>query len=194
MVEIFEKRVSETFEKPGLKLLEEPVDVKLLERKTHGKTYRGYLQGCLQKARNDKNKELEVLFDELIRKFNTFYPDKVIKVVIIEGWEKTNGDFYIGKDVDNDFVVEIWHKEQKEVKKVPKEHLNDMLYVIRQLEIGKNYTCYDIAKLMGYSEWKELWANRMTEYFPLYYIPLKIFNELGVVHYGGNKKNIVRLK
>jgi len=47
--------------------------------------------------------------------------------------------------------------------------------------------------LLGY-DWKTIWANRMEIYFPIYYAPLKILNELEVINYGGNKKKITRLK
>jgi len=99
----------ETYEKPE-------INVDFLRRKSHTKTYRGHLIGNIQKCRNDNNDELEKVFEDELRVYDKFNPPKIEKITIVEGWEKGNGEFLIEKDVDNDFVVEIWHKENKEKK------------------------------------------------------------------------------
>jgi len=168
--------------------------------KSHAKSIRGILQGLVIKFSKEakENKtysayELQKLFEEVLRKFNEMYPNNITKVEIIEGWEKSDGYFPIEKNFENNFVVEIWHNEQKERKEVKKEDLNRMLNVIRKLEIGRQYKCYAIAKLMGVN-WKYIWKERMNVYFPRYYIPLKVLDRLGIIKYGGNKKIITRLK
>jgi len=182
---------------PNVETIEKVGDTKTY--KSNANSIRGLILGLIQKFRNDVKKgktyspkELEMTFDEALRKFNECYPQKIIRMEIIEGWEK-EGSYPIEKNFDNDFIVEIWHKDNKERMVVKKENLNKMLIAIRKLEKGKIYKCYDIVKLLGY-EWKEVWANRMSIYFPEYYTPLKIFNKLGIINYGGNKKNIIRLK
>lgn len=172
--------------------------------KSKAKSVRGVIEGLLIKFRKDLKyntnttyhpEELIIIFEEALRKFNKHYKDnKITKVEIIEGWEKSGGEFPIEKNFENDFIVEIWHKDNKEKRIVKKEDLNRMIAIIRKLKIGEEYKCYDIAKLMG-MDWKEdVWKNRMSVYFPLYYIPLKLLSHLRVINYGGNKRTIVRLK
>jgi hypothetical protein len=169
-------------------------EIKPIKRKkSAAESYRGWLQGRLQICRNEDNKTMEMVYQEMIDKFKDFFPDKIIKIIIIEGWKKHNGEFPVHQDINDDYIIEIWHNEGKELKRVPKENMQKMLNVIRQLDVGGIYKCYHIAKLLGY-EWKEIWKERMGVYFPAYYAPLKIFNELGVINYGGNRKSIVRLR
>jgi len=170
-----------------------PIEVGFLKRPSKAKSYRGHLIGCISKCKNDKNIELQKLYEEELRIFNKFYPLKIVKVILLEGWEKENGEFPVWKDVNNDFLVEIWHKGVRETQRVSKNAINGLLRAVRQLDKGKPYKCYDIAKLMGYT-WKEIWADRMGLYFPIYYLPMKCLSAIGVVKYGGNHKTIIRLK
>lgn len=190
MVEIRERRQLEKIEKVG--------DVK--KYKSDSKSIRGLILGLIQKFSSDsKNnkiysaKELQMIFSEVLSRFNELYPQKVTKIEVVEGWEKANGEYPIEKNFENDFIVEIWHNENKEKKIVSKADLNRMLNIIRKLEVGKVYNCYNIADLMGI-EWGELWKHRMDIYFPRYYAPLKILSFLKIIDYGGNKKTIIRLK
>jgi len=168
--------------------------------KSNANSIRGLICGLIQKFSKDVKKgktytpkELEIIFSEILRKFNELYPQSITKIKIIEGWEKNGNDFPIWKDIDNDFVIEIWRDDKKDIKKVNRVNLNNMLKAIRKMKIGKRYKCYDVAEFLGMN-WKYIWGNRMSVYFPRYYSCLKIFNELGVVNYGGNHKTIIRLK
>lgn len=174
-------------------MTENSIDVgKIKKRDSKARSFWTYLESWKNIFKKEDNKQGIILVEEIQNKFLEFYPNKESFIQIIEGWEK-EGDFPIWKDIDNDFVVEIWHKDAKETYKVPKENINAMLNVIRQLDIGIEYKCYAIAKKLGY-EWKELWKERMGAYFPFYYIPLKILDKIGFISYGGNKKYIIRLK
>jgi len=167
--------------------------------KSNAKSIKGLVLGLISKFREDAKKgitytpkEMEILWEEVYKKFKELYPDNITKIEIEEGWEGS-GDFPIWKDVNNNFVVYIWHNKGKERYEVPKENINRMLRVVRQMKIGEEYNCYWIAKKLGY-EWKTIWKERMKLYFPVYYVPLKILAKLGVIDYGGNKKYIVRLR
>jgi len=176
---------------------ETKIQINQLDRKTTAKTYRGYLQGSIAKARNDDNKELVVLFEELLAKFNSYYPEKIIKIEIIQGW-KNYGEAHpeIWKGFDNDFRIKIWHNSGFEVKDVKKEDINRVLLEIKQMKPQETISCYEMAFRLGYGQdpkraWKNLWANRMNEYFPHYYTPLLILRELGIVKHE-KKGNLTR--
>lgn len=173
-----------------------------IKKKSSAESHRGWITGQLQRCRNqlkqDPNNEtlkiLEIFISEELDNFNACFPDKIVKVIIIEGWKNTDGEFPIHKDINNDWVVEVWNGDSKQEKKVPKENINRMLRVIRQLKLNKEYTCYQIAELMGYSWHNDVWKERMKIYFPIYYLPLKILNELKIVKYGHGSNKTIRLK
>ena len=169
----------------------EKVNIDLIKRKTNSKTFRGYLNGLIQKANNDNNHEIRVFLEEILRRFNKFYPQKIIKseIEIIDGWK--------GKDVpeifegfENDFVIKehIKDKESKAVTTtthyIPKENVNKLLFWIKQWKTGESHKCYDFALKLGYDEWKELWKIR-KDYFMLYYYPVKILEALEIINYSG---------
>ena len=184
---------------PNLVKIEKPdIDIgkgkKLRKGDTKAKSFMTYLISWENIFKRENNKQALILIEEIKNKFLEFYPEKITRMVIIEGWKKYGqGNFPIWKDIDNDFVVEIWHNENKEIKKVKKEDINNMLRVIMTMKIGQPYKCYYVAKKLGYS-WKKIWAERMELYFPVFYFPLKILNELGAIRYGEGTKNITRIK
>ena len=166
------------------------VDVAFIKKKTQAKTFRGYLNGCIIKTKG--NTEMEFLFRELLVKFNYYYPQQIVKteIEIISGW-KGKGEYNIYRNFEEDIVIRypIKDKHTKEVtyqtKTIPKENVNKMLIIIRKLELDKKYSCYDIAKLLGY-DWKEdVWKNRTKIYFLEYYFPIKCIEAMGLIKYSG---------
>lgn len=177
-------REIERFEKPK-------VDISPIKRKSNSKTFRGYLSGCIAKAKIDKNEELKILFETILDKFNKFYPERIIatEITIIDGWKgKDFIDIYKGFDNDFRIKVHIKSKETGEVsesiKEVKKEDLNRMVFVIKKLTINEPVKCYKIAEMLGY-DWKEVWKERTEIYFKSYYYPTKILEKLGVISYTG---------
>ena len=172
-----------------IKVERQAIDIKLIERPTKSKTFRGYLSGMLVKAKNDKNYELEVLLTEILNVFNEFAPNKLIKIEIIDGW-KGKDKIEVYKGFDDDFRIKehIKDKETGEVNEhiveVKKEDLNRMIGLIKGLNFNEPVKCYDIAEKLGYSSWKELWKERQ-EYFRRYYHPLKCLEAIGLIKYGG---------
>ena len=172
-----------------IRIEREPVDIRLIERKSNSKTFKGYLTGCLAKAVKDRNKELEILFTELINKFKEFYPEKIIKVVILQGYkdyEKANPNIW--KGIDNNVLIEVWHKKNYETKEIKKKAINRFIGILQKFPIGEEITCYKIAKELGYGmtekeAWKNLWANRMNEYFPNYYFVCLFLQKIGLIDY-----------
>jgi len=67
------------------------------------------------------------------------------------------------------------------------------LFWIKKWKVGENHKCYDVAEVLGFKDWKEIWKNRTDVYFPLYYYPVKILEALKIIKYGGRGK-ITRLK
>ena len=174
------------------KIEKEKVDINLIKRKTNSKTFRGYLNGLIQKANNDKNHEIRVFLEEILRKFNKFYPQKIIKseIEIIDGWK--------GKDIpeifegfENDFIIKehIKDKESKAVTTtthhIPKENVNKLFFWIKQWKQGESHKCYDFASIIGEKDWKEVWKKRTEVYFPKYYYCVKILEALGIIKYSG---------
>ena len=175
------------------------LDIEFLKRDTTAKTFRGFLRGCLQKVRNDENIEMSTFFVELIKKFDEFYPQKVIRIEILQGY-KNYGEAHplIWKGVKEDYYIRIWHNEGYENKIVKKEHINRLIWILKDLDVGQSLNCYQIALKLKYGHnekeaWQNLWARRMTDYFPKYYHPLLVIKALGYIKYG-KKGVITRLK
>ena len=184
-------RIIETYERK--------IDISPVKTKSKANTFRGYLNGCISKARLSKNKEMEIVFEEILNKFNKFYPEKIIatEITIIDGWKgKDYIDIY--KGFDNDFRIQehIKSKETGEVttsiKEVKKEDLNTMIFTIKKLNLNEPVRCYQIAEMLGH-DWKEIWKERTSLYFKIYYYPLKVLEKLGVISYSG-RGVITRLK
>jgi len=174
--------------------------------KSEAKTIRGLLLGVINKFRNDAKKgkiytplELQTTFEEVLRKFNKFYPKKVIKVEILQGYkdyDKTIPDIW--KDINNNVLIRVWHKEGYEDKIIESAHINAFLKVLRRFKVGEEITCYRIAKELGYGKtekdaWKNLWRERMTEYFPKYYRVCLFLEKIGYISYGKSGK-VIRLR
>ena len=176
-----------------------------IKTESDAKTFRGLLNGYIQKCSNIDNKtvttkqEMLMIFRELLRKFNKFYPQEVVKnrIEILTGWQG-EGATQIYKGFDNDFEIVEYIKDKHsgevkpQYKTIKKENVNKMLFILKGLEIGKNYKCYYFSKKLGYSEWKELWKER-HEYFERYYFPIKILEAMNLINYSG-KGTIRRVK
>lgn len=175
------------------------INLDSLKRKSKSNTFRGYLNGCLQKAINDKNHELELLFREILEVFNRFYPQRIVKneIEIVEGW-KGEGHMEIYKGFTNDFIIKE-HIKDKETSKVTesihtvkKEDLNRIIYIIKNLPLNEPYKCYYFAEKLGYGSWKDLWKIR-KDYFRFYYYCVKVCEALGIITYSG-RGTITRIK
>lgn len=170
-----------------------------LERVSRSKTFRGYLNGCLKKSISDENRDMVVLFRELLTTFNEFYPNKIIKneIEIIQGWKGVD-NIEIFKGFTEDFIIKshLKDKETGEVTttshQVPHEKVNKILSFIKRMKVADKVKCYDFAPYLGYKTWKDLWKER-KDYFELYYYPIKVIEALGIIKYSG-RGDITRLK
>ncbi len=167
--------------------------------KTEAKTFRGYLNGCILKAVNKNNKDMEILFREMLRMFNRFYPQQIIKneITILDGWKgKDISEIYKGFDNDFRIAQHIKDKETGEIKQrvieVSKTHINNMILIVKKLPFNQPIKCYYFAKQLGYNSWKDLWRER-KEYFARYYFPIKVLEALSIISYSG-KGAITKLK
>ena len=167
------------------------LNIEFSKRSTTAKTYRGFLKGCLQKARNDENKEMSIFIEELMKKFDAYYPQKIVQkeIEIISGWKgKDVKEIYMG--FREDFLIKE-HIKDKETGKVStityqvaREDVNRLLFWIKQWKIGETHKCYDFAVKLGWNSWKDLWRERKI-YFRTYYRPIKVLEALGIIKYSG---------
>ena len=188
------KKVSEieSIEKPKL-------DIGFSKRSTNAKTFRGFLSGCLQKARNDENSEMSIFIEELIKKFNEFYPQEIVKneIKIISGW-KGEGSIDIYKGFEDDFIIREFIKDKgtgavsSVLHHVFKADVNRLLFWIKDWKLNESHICYDFAPKLGYDNWEDLWKVR-KKYFSLYYYPIKVLEALGIIDYTG-RGTITRIK
>lgn len=172
--------------------MEKPkIDTNFIERKSIAKTYRGHLISNIQKCIHDNNIEMQKVFEEELRIFNSFYPKQIVKneIRIVEGW-KGEGLTEIYKGFEEDFIIKefIKDKETNEVSEsthiIPKGDVNKMLFIIKSLPLNEKATCYEISDKLGYPSWKDLWKER-KQYFAYYYFPIKICEALKIIKYSG---------
>jgi hypothetical protein len=168
-------------------------------------TFRGFIDGQITKARNIKvdtipKKEVVLIFEEFKKKFDEFYPKKIVRteIKIIDGW-KGEGAEEIYKGLEGDIHIRYYIKakhsdeEDKEINKVVRQSsINRMIRIVKRLKMGEKYSCYDIADRMGV-DWKEVWKQRSDIYFPEYYYPIKVLEALGLIKYE-DRGGIERLK
>lgn len=195
MVEVINThKIVETIER-------EKVDTSPIKRKSYARSYRGHLMGCIQKCKNDNNIELQKLYEEELKIFNSFYPEKIVRVEILQGYknkyEKASlGEFY--RDLDDNIHIRVWHREGYESKIIKKGAIGKIIAVLNSLQLGEVVSCYKMAFKLGYGDtekqaWKNLWKDRMDEYFPNYYSPILFLQELKYIEYD-RKGNIKRIR
>lgn len=165
--------------------------------------FRNYLNGLITKfSLNEEfglnHKELGVFLREVLTKFNSCYPNKIIKkeIEIISGW-KGKGSFEIDFFTDEIIIAEkSKDKETGEVStikhSVAPENVNRLLLFINQWEIGETRKCYDFATVLGELNWQEVWKKRSSVYFPRYYYPIKVLEAMKKIKYSG-RGDITRL-
>jgi hypothetical protein len=183
----------ETIEREGL-------DTKLLRKKGHSKTFRGYLIQKMKEARDQKNFEIAFMLQELYKTFMSFEELKKsnpVQIEIIEGWKGTD-NIEIIKDFKNDFIIKshIKDKETGEVTstthQIEAQKVNTLFSWVKTWKVGEKKKCYDFAIYLGYKDWKSLWKER-KQYFELYYYPIKVLEALNFIKYSG-RGIITRLK
>lgn len=155
--------IKEVYEKNFERDTYEP-NINFIKKKSNAKTYRGYLQGCLQKARNDyKNDSCSIntvlLIEDLIKTFNKFYPSVRVN---IKGWKGKSGIVKITRGLGGFNIVRMRKENQDEcVKEIGSEILfDDMNLVLKALyssrgeenavgKISTRYIAENFCKLSG---------------------------------------------
>lgn len=161
------------------------------------KSYRNFLMAKLRHFVRHKNVECEFMIRGFIKAYDYFHGGDEFKeknykheIEIVSGW-KGEGSLEVYKGFDNDFRInEVIKDKYAEIVKikhseVKKEDLNRMIRIIKGLEVGKPIKCYEIAKRLGFEDWKSLWKERRI-YFKKYYYPIKVLEALKVISYFGN--------
>lgn len=193
MVEIFYSRGTERVEKEG--------EIKFTAMTTC-KDMRSWIQSRINMCAKKNLFQEEFFFREIMNAYNHFHPIEKennfkLELEIISGW-KGEGDTRVYLGFDNDFRVKEYIKDKETGKvterviEVLKEDLNRIIHIIKKLELNKEYSCYEIAKELGYPEWKDLWRERKI-YFKIYYFPIKVLEALKMIKYGG-KGSITKIK
>lgn len=190
-------------------LKHKPIEVRIekqgnhkFSRKTTAKNMRGWITGYISKYSKEKNSEMMLVFTEILNAYNYFEPENDSKKeriinITLEGW-KGDGNIDIYKGFTNNFIIieHIKDKETEDIKEIKHEvsniNLNKLLFIIKKWTMGESHSCYELANMLGF-EWKDLWANRVEDYFPKYYYPIKVLEKIGIISYSGNGK-ITRIK
>jgi hypothetical protein len=168
--------------------------LEIVNRTTKAKTFRSWMEKSITLLNYDKNKENALIFEDILKKYNEFNPifqEKNLKleIEVLGGWKGVS-DTRIYRGFDNNIRILIPQKDKltgqikKSPKEVLKEDINRMIKIIKNLELNKVYTCYEIVNMMGL-DWKEdVWKNRTKVYFKMYYFPLKILEASKLIQYG----------
>ena len=172
------------------------------------KDFRGYMQGKINHFMRFETpycKENEMMLRSILKVYEHFHPlgekkaqERLFmhEIEIIEGW-KGKDNLEALKGFNNDFMIKCHLKDKetgevKEIlKEIKKEDLNKMIWVINKLPKNESVKCYQIAEMMGWVSWKELWKER-KQYFKQYYYPIKVLEALKVITYSG-RGDIVRI-
>lgn len=164
---------------------EKPLDITPIKTITKSRNFKGYLEGCLKKAINSRNRELEALFREILIKYKQF----TTKSIIIEriGFKRDGHSYNIYKGFDNDY--RIWLYEADSPIIIDKDKINFILQLIVDLPIGEHYYAkYFFNKIIKHYKLNlninefSGGVNRAKFYFPLYLAPMKIIEkELGII-------------
>ena len=118
--------------------------------------------------------------------------DEFVEIEIIEGWKKKGGldVFPTGFEQDFKIVQRIRDKKTGKIKEthkiIPFENVNKILKHILTWKKGETRMCYDFTELLGEKTWQDVIGKRTKVYFPFYYFPIKVLEELGFIDYGGN--------
>lgn len=177
--------------------------------KTTAKTFEGWLQGKINSFAKKGQTEWEFGLREVLNSYKHYHPNrpsqsKLVKVEL-KDW-KGQGEIYLGKTYENNFIV-IEHIKDKDSGNIEKkeriikvEDVNHLSRLLGQIEISQKLNYKQIVRMIIKS--KDLpvtldafngGRNRAEFYFPLYYFPLKILEELKVITYHG-RGGVTRLK
>jgi len=165
------------------------------------KSYKSYLMKRIEQHRKKNNLEVVFILTHLLQAYEHFHKEKdsnyKLELEIINGW-KGEGNLEVYRGFDNDFIIKepIKDKETGDIsyttKQISKDDVNRMVRIIKNLDLNKKYTCYEIGERLGYKEWKDLWRERKV-YFKIYYYPVKILEKLRMIKYSG-RGDITRIK
>lgn len=156
---------------------------------------------ALSKASKSKNEEIRQVILSLQMQHKRFYPEtpKEAKLIKIElkNW-KGQGELYLGKTYEDDFIITEFIKnkdngivEEKE-RIIKHEDVNHLSKLLSQVEIGQKLNYKQIVRMIINSRSLPVTLdafnggkNRADFYFPYYYFPLKVLEERGVITYHG---------
>jgi hypothetical protein len=110
---------------------------KLMNRLTEAKTFLGYLRGSLSISRNDKNEELSVFIEELIKKYQEF---EVKSLVRLNSWKGKDQIKIIELPDSFDIIrhqkPDQDHEAKEILRNIPKIEVNNVIWAINH---SKNY-------------------------------------------------------
>lgn len=179
------------------RVIQTGLDINLLKKKSNASTFSGLLLVKMKDARDRGNMETAIFLQNIYKLYKDFTPKNINKIEILDGWKgKDSPEIY--KSFDNDFTI-VCHQKDKEgeVMKIEKQvsatNVNRLWYFIQDWKIGEEHKCYDFAKVVGESNWQEVWKKRTEVYFTLYYYPLKCLEAMNLIKYSA-RGIITRLK
>lgn len=184
-------------------IIEKP-SKEILPPKVNAKSQRGIILSLLTIIRNNAkagitytNAELIIMLEEGLRRYDELKKSNERENVLyaLVGWK--GQDFPTIFNDGEEFVLQE-HRKNKfgEIEmlthKVSYKSVEHILKYIKSFPVKETKNCYDVAKYLGYGEWKDLWKERKV-YFETYYFPVKVLESMGIIFYS-SKGRITRLK
>lgn len=122
---------------------------KAVTRTTNAKTFEGYLNGSIRVARQEKNLEVAILLEHLLKKYREYQLTGKIK---LKSWKGKSSIQFI-KSPDKIIVITYQKKDQdhepQEVRtEITKEEINYVIASINQYELNKKIRTKEIAEKM----------------------------------------------
>jgi len=105
----------------------------ITNRETKAKTFDGWLKGCINIARKDKNYELISLYEDMLLKYSEFNPT-IIAEVKLDKWKGKDKIQFIEKDITFE-IVNHQRPNQDEapvkfIKIITKEEINNVISAV----------------------------------------------------------------
>jgi len=131
--------------------------------KTKAKTMRGWINGMISSFSKKKSKEYELVFKEVLKKYNEFHDKKIVPVEI-EGWHGKSS-FEIIKEIDKLRIIKYQKQNRgskplKIVTEASREEIRALIHSIKSLWKGEPIKTSHISILyssnlgLGHSGWK----------------------------------------
>lgn len=180
----------------------------IINKQTNAKTFKSYLIACIKLARFEKNLEVALLLEELLRKLNNY---EKVAISRLKSW-KGKSSLSIIKRPDRIIVITYQKKDQDskplEVKnEISKEELNNVILALNRFTKGEKIhtkalaeqfcriadITFDNERRPLFSNNKFIWKNFFAWRFMhiKFNLMLRVLDKEGVIKYRGAQSEIL---